>query len=192
MENINSNQKNLNSYTNFRQKRPWASLAAQWLRVCLPMQGTWVWALVWEDPTCCGATKPVHHSYWACALEPARHNSWPRVPQLLKPTRLEPMLCSKRSHPMRSPRTATKSSPRSPQLEKAQQRRPNTAKNKEINSLKKRDLKTKIVSRDIIIYNDKRASLQENVTIVNMCPPNNRTLKYIPRWGRNQHNWREK
>ena len=33
---------------------------------------------------------------------------------------------------MRSPRTATKSSPRSPQLEKActQQRRPNAAKNK--------------------------------------------------------------
>ena len=23
------------------------------------MQGAWVWALVWEDPTCCRATKPV-------------------------------------------------------------------------------------------------------------------------------------
>ena len=39
------------------------SLVAQWLRVCLPMQGTWVWALVWEDPTCCGATGPVSHNY---------------------------------------------------------------------------------------------------------------------------------
>ena len=29
-----------------------ASLVAQWLRVCLPMQGTRVRALVWEDPTC--------------------------------------------------------------------------------------------------------------------------------------------
>ena len=39
------------------------SLVAQWLRVCLPMQGTWVRALVQEDPTCHGATKPVHHNY---------------------------------------------------------------------------------------------------------------------------------
>ena len=40
-----------------------ASLVAQWLRVCLPMQGTWVRALVWEDPTCRGATGPVSHNY---------------------------------------------------------------------------------------------------------------------------------
>ena len=40
-----------------------ASLVAQWLRVCLPMQGTRVRALVWEDPTCRGATGPVSHSY---------------------------------------------------------------------------------------------------------------------------------
>ena len=40
-----------------------ASLVAQWLRVCLPMQGTQVRALVWEDPTCCGATGPVSHNY---------------------------------------------------------------------------------------------------------------------------------
>ena len=44
-----------------------AFLVAQWLRVCLPMQGTRVRALVWEDPTCCGATRPVSHNYWACA-----------------------------------------------------------------------------------------------------------------------------
>ena len=66
----------------------WTSLVAQWLRICLPMQGTRVWALVWEDPTCCGATKPVRHNYWACALEPASHNYWAHVPQLLKLTRL--------------------------------------------------------------------------------------------------------
>ena len=40
-----------------------ASLVAQWLRIHLPMQGTWVRALVHEDPTCRGATKPVHHDY---------------------------------------------------------------------------------------------------------------------------------
>ena len=29
------------------------------------MQGTRVWALVQEEPTRRGATKPVHHNYWA-------------------------------------------------------------------------------------------------------------------------------
>ena len=46
------------------------------------MQGTQVRALVREDPTCRGATKPVHHNYWACTLEPANHQYWARVPQL--------------------------------------------------------------------------------------------------------------
>ena len=46
---------------------------AQWLRIRLPMQGTRVRALVWEDPTCRGATKPVRHNYRACE------------PQLLSP-----------------------------------------------------------------------------------------------------------
>ena len=53
-----------------------ASLVAQWVRIHLPMQGTWVQALVREDPTCRGATKPVRHNYWTCALEPASHNYW--------------------------------------------------------------------------------------------------------------------
>ena len=33
-------------------------------RICLPMQGTWVWSLVQEDSTCHGATKPMSHNYW--------------------------------------------------------------------------------------------------------------------------------
>ena len=53
-----------------------ASLVAQWLRIRLSMQGTRVQALVREDPTCRGATKPVRHNYWACALEPTSHNYW--------------------------------------------------------------------------------------------------------------------
>ena len=61
------------------------------------MQGTRVQALVQEDPTCCGAAKPVHHNYWACALEPASHNYWARVLQLLKPVHREPVLRKKRS-----------------------------------------------------------------------------------------------
>ena len=44
-------------------QRVWASLVAQWLRICLPMQGTRVRALAWEDPTCRGATGPVSHNY---------------------------------------------------------------------------------------------------------------------------------
>ena len=40
-----------------------ASLVVQWLRIRLPMQGTRVRALVWEDPTCRGATRPVSHNY---------------------------------------------------------------------------------------------------------------------------------
>ena len=43
------------------------------------MQGTQVLSLVQEDSTCCGASKA-------------------RVPQLLRPMRLEPVLCNKRSH----------------------------------------------------------------------------------------------
>ena len=40
-----------------------ASLVVQWLRICLPMQGTRVRALAWEDPTCHGAARPVSHNY---------------------------------------------------------------------------------------------------------------------------------
>ena len=62
------------------------------------MQRTQLRALVREDPTCRGATKPVRHNYWACALEPTSHNYWAHVPQLLKPAHLEPVLHNKRSH----------------------------------------------------------------------------------------------
>ena len=68
-----------------------ASLVVQWLRIHLPMRGTRVRVLVREDPTRHGATKPVHHNYWAC------------MPQLLKPVRLEPMLRNKRRHSNEKP-----------------------------------------------------------------------------------------
>ena len=57
----------------------------------LPTQGTRVRALVREDPTCRGATKPM------------RHNHWARVPQLLKTAHLEPVLRDKRSHRSEKP-----------------------------------------------------------------------------------------
>ena len=50
------------------------SLVIQWLRTCLLMLGTWVWFLVWEDPTCCRATNPMRYNYSACPLEPVLHN----------------------------------------------------------------------------------------------------------------------
>ena len=55
----------------------------QWLGIHLPTQGTRVRFLVWEDPTCHRATKPMGHNYWACTLElgspneSSRHNEKP-------------------------------------------------------------------------------------------------------------------
>ena len=52
--------------------------------------------LIQEDPTCCGATKPVCYK-WVHTLEPRNCKYWAHVPQPLKPHALEPVLC-KRSH----------------------------------------------------------------------------------------------
>ena len=60
------------------------SLVVWWIRIRLPMQGTWVWSLVQEDPTCWGAAEPVHRNFWGWALEPA--------------------LCNKRSHHKEKPK----------------------------------------------------------------------------------------
>ena len=96
------------------------------------MQGTQVQGMVREDPTCRGATKPMHHNYWVCTLEPTSQNYWACEPQLLKLVRLEPMLLNKRSHHNEKPVHPTKSSPHLLPVEKAgaEQQRPNTAKNK--------------------------------------------------------------
>ena len=77
------------SLTSLR-KKIWASLVAQWLRIHLPMQGTQVQASVWEDPTCCGATKPMCHNYWACALEPTSRSYWAHAPRARAPQREKP------------------------------------------------------------------------------------------------------
>ena len=60
----------------FKIKHKGTSLVAQWLRVHLPMQGTWIWSLVQEDSTCHGPTKSMGHNYWACTLEPLSHDCW--------------------------------------------------------------------------------------------------------------------
>ena len=82
------------------------------------MQGTWVQSLVQEDPTCRGATKPMRHNYWACALEPVSHNYWAHAPQLLKPA------CSRARVPhLLSPRAATTEA-RAPRACAPQQEKP--------------------------------------------------------------------
>ena len=48
-----------------------ASLVVQWLRNHLAML---VRFLVWVDPTCHRATKPVSHTNHACTLQPGSHN----------------------------------------------------------------------------------------------------------------------
>ena len=53
----------------------------QWLRIHLPMQGTWVRSQVWEDSTCFRATKPMLHNYWASTPGPTCHNYWAHKPQ---------------------------------------------------------------------------------------------------------------
>ena len=63
--------------------------------------GTQVRSLVQEDPICLRATKPMRHRYWSPA-----HAQSP---------------CSKTR---KTPRTTTKSSPHSPQLEKAHNENP--------------------------------------------------------------------
>ena len=60
----NSTQYSLMAYMGKESKNECrTSLVAQRLRIRLPMRGTRARALVWEDPTCCGATKPVRHNY---------------------------------------------------------------------------------------------------------------------------------
>ena len=51
-----------NSHSSVKRQGDRTSLVAQWLRIRLPMQATRVRALVREDPTCRGATRPVRHT----------------------------------------------------------------------------------------------------------------------------------
>ena len=55
------------------------------------MQETQVKSLVRENPTCYGATKPVHESYRDCAREPTSHDDESLCT-------LEPVFSNERSH----------------------------------------------------------------------------------------------
>ena len=90
-------------YGDFKNKFR-TSLVVQGIRISLTVWGTWVWSLVLEDPTWCGTTKPEHHNYWACALDPRSHSDWSL-------RALEPVLHNKRSHCNEKPVSHVKSRP---------------------------------------------------------------------------------
>ena len=76
------------------------SLVVQWLRIRLPMQGTRVQALVREDHTRRGATKPVRHNYWARVpqlLSPCATTTEARVPRARAPQQEKPLQWEARS-----------------------------------------------------------------------------------------------
>ena len=74
------------------KERIQTSLVVQWLRIRLPMQGTWVQSLAQKDPTCCRATNPCDATPKPIcprdhALQEARAlqlESSPHLPQLYK------------------------------------------------------------------------------------------------------------
>ena len=76
---VHKNYLNLKSMTVYG-----TSLVAQWLRICLPMQGTQVLSLLQEGSTCHKATKPACHNHWAHGSRARSRNSWAYTPQLLK------------------------------------------------------------------------------------------------------------
>ena len=64
----------MNWYTGICLQIP---LAAQWIRICLPMQGTRFQSLVLEDSTCHEAAKPMRQS-----LSPGSRACQPQLPNL--------------------------------------------------------------------------------------------------------------
>ena len=98
------------------------SRVAQWIRIHLSMQGTWVQSLVRKDSIFHGASKPVGHNYWTCALEPTGRNYWAPVPSYRGP-RAESLCPATRE-------ATAMSSPRSPQVEKARVKQPRAGNEK--------------------------------------------------------------
>ena len=102
------------------------SLVVQWLRICVPMQGTWVLSLVKKDYMCHGATKPVCHNCWACILE-----RWADTAEPARPG----AAATREATATRSQRTATRGASTRYNQRVYQQRRPSAA---EINQLIKK------------------------------------------------------
>ena len=77
----------------FPRQESWsgALLVAQWWRIHLPMQGTWVRFLVWKDPTCHGAIKPVCHTNRRRRWHPHSSTLAWKIPWTEEPGRLQSM-----------------------------------------------------------------------------------------------------
>ena len=73
----------------------WTSLVGQWIRICLPVQGTWVWSLLqeWEDFTCRGATKSTNST-----MESVCHNCWSPSACGLHTATTAPACCNQSRH----------------------------------------------------------------------------------------------
>lgn len=61
---------------------------AQWIRISLPVQESWVRSLISEDPACCGGTCPQHLNLCSRAQEP----------RLLESKHPRPVLLNQRNH----------------------------------------------------------------------------------------------
>ena len=117
-------------YNSLKEYSLGASLVTQWWRIHLPVWETQVWFLAWEAPTCCGATKPSCHTYWACAPEPESCNRWAMYPIARAPQEKPPQWEAWHTTQLSPPHITLESSPCPLQLEKAeeQQWRPSTTK----------------------------------------------------------------
>ena len=73
----------------------WTSLVIQWLRIHLSRERTQVGALLWEDPTCLGATTEAHMLQRLCSA--TREATAMRSPSA--GTREEPPLTAARESP---------------------------------------------------------------------------------------------
>ena len=116
---IKKNEVGLCAQTEISAKHKWLKynscqtcLVIQWLGI----HQTWVWPLIQEDPTCLGATKPVHHSYRAvCRMTDAcgpyslcsATTGAPAMRSPRRATRKESVLTANREHA----RAATKTQP---------------------------------------------------------------------------------
>ena len=87
-------------------------------RICLPRQETQVQSLIQGDSTCCQATKPVYHNYWACTLETVLWNKrnccdekcvhWKEVYTLLATNKESPCKVTKTQHSHKIKKKKTK------------------------------------------------------------------------------------
>ena len=78
----------------------WTSLMVQWMGIHLPIQGTQVQSLVWEDSTCVGATKahvPQLLSPRAATAE--AHTPWSPRPRIREAAAMRSLCTTMKSSP---------------------------------------------------------------------------------------------